>query len=186
MVTMTFEFIADRPALDFVSTVAERGTTKEERLRTPEDLVAWAGQAGLVDDLRSVTRAQLDQAKTVREAIFGLVAALIDETAPGEGQHERINEAAARPGPVLRLDDDGIVHRTGGFDALLALLATDCLDLHDSPDRSALHWCSDEKCTRAVVDRSHGRRRRWCGMKGCGDRAKAAAYRQRQREAAVS
>ncbi|PYC65712.1 hypothetical protein C7C45_27955 [Micromonospora arborensis] len=29
--------------------------------------------------------------------------------------------------------------------------------------------------------RSRGARRRWCGMRGCGDRAKAAAYRQRRR-----
>jgi len=64
--------------------------------------------------------------------------------------------------------------------AVFAFLARDCLDLFDSPDRAALRWCADAKCTRVFIDRSRGQRRRWCGMKGCGDRAKAAAYRRRQ------
>ena len=92
-----------------------------------------------------------------------------------------VNGAAARRGPVLRLQEAGRVRRTGGLDALLAALAYDCLDLYASPDRDLLHWCADERCTRPFIDRSHGHRRRWCGMKGCGDRAKAAVYRSRKR-----
>jgi predicted RNA-binding Zn ribbon-like protein len=65
---------------------------------------------------------------------------------------------------------------------VLVVLAADCLNLFDSADRQALHWCADPSCTRPFIDRSRGHRRRWCGMKGCGDRAKAAAYRARQRE----
>jgi predicted RNA-binding Zn ribbon-like protein len=75
------------------------------------------------------------------------------------------------------------VDRTGDIDAVFAVLARDCLDLHDSADRHALRWCADEHCTRAFIDRSRGLRRRWCGMRGCGDRAKAAAYRRRRRTA---
>jgi predicted RNA-binding Zn ribbon-like protein len=82
--------------------------------------------------------------------------------------------------PLLRLHDDRL-HRYGDTDAVLALLARDCLDLFDSPDRAALRWCADLTCTRAFIDRSRGQRRRWCGMKGCGNRAKAAEYRRRRR-----
>ncbi len=181
---MGFEFIADRSVLDFLPTVAERGTTDEEKLETPQDLVEWARQSGIVDDLTAVSPRQLTAARSVREAIFGLVAALIDDTPPRAGDRALVNRAAVGPGPVLILDDDGRVRRTGGFDALMAALANDCLDLHDSPDRDLLHWCADQRCTRPFLDRSRGHRRRWCGMKGCGDRAKAAAYRSRQREQA--
>jgi predicted RNA-binding Zn ribbon-like protein len=90
-----------------------------------------------------------------------------------------VNAAAEAAPPVLRLDDNGL-HRYGDADAVFALLARDCLDLFDNPDRAALRWCADGNCTRAFVDRSRGQRRRWCGMKGCGDRAKAAAYRSRR------
>jgi predicted RNA-binding Zn ribbon-like protein len=184
MVRMVFQFIADRPALDFVPTVAERGTADEEKLRTPADLLEWAGQAGIVDDLRAVTRRELAEARAVREAIFGLIAALINGTAPRPSERDLVNRAAAKPRPALHLDANGTVLRTGGIDALLAALACDCLDLYDSPDRAALRWCADSRCTRPFIDRSHGQRRRWCGMKGCGDRAKAAAYRRRQRHPA--
>lgn len=69
------------------------------------------------------------------------------------------------PRPTLHLDDDGAVHRAGGLNALLAALASDCLDLCDSRDRAALRWCADSRCTRPFIDRSHGERRRWFGIK---------------------
>ncbi len=116
------------------------------------------------------------------EAIFALVTALIDQEAPDPADRETVNQAARRPRPTLELTEDGQLHRRGGLEALLVSLACDCLDLFTSPDRLALRWCADRRCTRPFLDRSRGQRRRWCGMRGCGDRAKAATYRQRQRE----
>jgi predicted RNA-binding Zn ribbon-like protein len=112
--------------------------------------------------------------------MFRLVAALIDNHRADPRDRAAVNAAAAVAPPVLRLDDDGL-HRTGDLDGVLALIARDCLDLHAGPDRAALRWCDDPTCTRPFVDRSRGQRRRWCGMRGCGDRAKAAAYRERHR-----
>jgi predicted RNA-binding Zn ribbon-like protein len=73
------------------------------------------------------------------------------------------------------------VTRSGGVEAFVAALACDCLELLGGDDRLLLRRCADERCTRLFLDRSRGRRRRWCDMKGCGDRAKAAAYRRRRR-----
>jgi predicted RNA-binding Zn ribbon-like protein len=177
-----FEFIADRPVLDFLPTLGERGHTDAESLNAPRDLADWAVQAGIVDRPPSVDEAGLQRAKNLREAMFRLVRALIEGTATDPADRELVNAAAARPLPALRLETD-VVHRAGGTDAILAVLARDCLELHDSDDREALRWCADEHCTRPFIDRSRGLRRRWCGMRGCGDRAKAAAYRQRRRAA---
>jgi predicted RNA-binding Zn ribbon-like protein len=177
-----FEFIADRPVLDFLSTVAERGTSDEEKLRSEKDLADWIKQSGIVDTAPPVTKRALEDAKAIREAMFRLVAALINHQTPNPADRALVNAAAEGSPPLLRLDDDGL-HRSGDSDAVLAVLARDCLDLFDSPDRAALRWCADANCTRAFVDRSRGQRRRWCGMKGCGDRAKAAAYRRRRRTA---
>jgi predicted RNA-binding Zn ribbon-like protein len=175
-----FEFVSDRPALDFVATVAERGTTDLEALRTPADLVAWIHQAGLVDDVRTLGPADLQRAKAVREALFALITALLDGEPPPAAARRIANAAAAGPGPRPVLDPTGAVRHRGGLDAVLSALATDVLDLHGDPDRPLLSWCADERCTRPYVDRSRGHRRRWCGMRGCGDRAKAAAYRARK------
>lgn len=179
---MTFEFIADRPVLDFLPTVAARGTVDEEKLTTPDDLRAWILESGLLDEAPAVSPDDLHRTRALREALFRLVAALIDDRTSAPEDRALVARAAAAPLPQLRLDGDRLV-RTGDLDAALAVLARDCLELHDGPDRTALHWCADETCTRPFVDRSRGHRRRWCGMKGCGDRAKAAAYRERRRAA---
>ena len=92
---MVFAFIADRPVLDFLPTLAERGTTDEEKLATPEDLVEWARQSGLVDDLTVVTPPQLAEARAVREAAFALVTALIDGTTARPEDIGLVNGAAA-------------------------------------------------------------------------------------------
>jgi predicted RNA-binding Zn ribbon-like protein len=177
-----FEFIADRPVLDFVATVAARTTAPEEKLRNPADLADWVTQSGIVDHPPTITARQLERAKQLREALFGLLSALSNDSQPRPADRDLVNAAASRPGPTLQLTSNGEVSRHGDIDAVLAVLAQDCLDLFDSADRQALHWCADPSCTRPFIDRSRGHRRRWCGMKGCGDRAKAAAYRARQRE----
>ncbi len=177
---MTFDFIADRPVLDFLPTLAARGTVDEEKLRTPWDLADWAVQSAIVDEPPRVEPGDLERATALREALFRMIAALIENRAADPADRSLANAAAAAAPPVPRLDDDDGLHRVGGIDAVLAVLARDCLDLYASPDRAALHWCADSTCTRPFIDRSRGQRRRWCGMKGCGDRAKAAAYRRRQ------
>ena len=178
-----FEFIADHPVLDFVATVAERRTTRYEQLRSPEDLVAWIAQSGLVDDDVPVDEGGFRRAVDVREAAFDLLSGLIDGTGPDPDALAVVDAAAAGAPVTLHVDATGRLHRSGDLDAVLTELARDCLALFGSPDRAALHWCADAACTRPFIDRSRGHRRRWCGMKGCGDRAKAAAYRQRRRAA---
>lgn len=178
---MPFEFIADHPVLDYVATLAERGTTDAEHLRQPADLASWVRQSGLLDVEPTVTSEQLTQARAVREALFGLIRARIDGRAYPPADRDLVNRAAAEPALRVELGPDGSVTRTGQVESVLALLALDCLDLLGGPDAELLHWCADTRCTRPFVDRSRGGRRRWCGMRGCGDRAKAAAYRARRR-----
>jgi predicted RNA-binding Zn ribbon-like protein len=168
--------------LDLLSTIAERGTRDDEKLQSEQNLASWIEQSGIVDTAPPVTNQALERAKALREAMFRLVASLIEHQTPSATDRALVNAAAEASPPLLRLDDDGL-HRYGDVDAVLALFARDCLDLFDSPDRAALRWCADPNCTRPFIDRSRGQRRRWCGMKGCGDRAKAAAYRRRRRTA---
>jgi predicted RNA-binding Zn ribbon-like protein len=177
-----FEFTAGRPNLDFLATLAGRGTVDEERLQTPQDLTDWIAESGIVDSAPPVDQSDLERTRALREAIARTVGALVNGARVPDTDRALVNTAAALPQPHLRLENDGL-HRTGGVEAVLAVLARDCLDLHQSPDRSSLRRCADPGCSRVFVDRSRGQRRRWCGMKGCGDRAKAAAYRQRQRTA---
>ena len=99
------EFVTGNLALDYVATVAERGTTRDEHLVAPEDLADWIEQAGIVDDPVEVTPAGLERAKAVREALF----ALVGRRSTGSRHHARrcapSNAAAAAPPPTPALRD---------------------------------------------------------------------------------
>ncbi len=180
-----FHFLSDRPVLDFLATIAERGTTDEEKLQTPGDLADWALKSGLATHRPAVSAAQLAGAIDLREAVFRLLGAVIDGVRPRREDRALVNAAAAHRRPTPQLGASGDVTRSGGIEAVLAELACDCLELVAGPDRERLRRCDDARCTRLFVDRSRGARRRWCDMKGCGDRAKAAAYRRRRRAEAA-
>ena len=149
-----FEFIADRPVLDYLSTIAERGTSDEEKLESEQDLADWIVQSGIVDTAPPVTQQTLERGKALREAMFRLVATLINHQNASATDRALVNAAAEFPPPLLRLEDDRL-HRYGDIDAVFAVLARDCLDLFDSPDRAALRWCADATCSISVSHRAH-------------------------------
>jgi predicted RNA-binding Zn ribbon-like protein len=179
---MPFELFAGNLALDFVATVAERGTTNLERLATGADLAGWLVEAGVLDAPPAVGEEELLEARAFREALFGLVRALTDQAVPAGSDRSLVNRVAAAAPPVPHLTEGGRVRRDGDLAGALAVVARAGIELFDHPDRQLVRWCADASCTRPFIDRSRGHRRRWCGMANCGDRAKAAAYRQRQRQ----
>ena len=180
---MKFEFIAGSVALDFVATVAERTTTHEERLRTPADLAEWLADAGVLDSPPPVTDADLQAARELREAMYAYVVHLTGGPAPA-AEVRRILNARAKAGQVaLRLDRHWQLARTGDVRSALGAITREAFLLSQDDRREAIRWCAGAACTRPFLDRSHGRRRRWCGMSGCGDKAKAAAYRARRADA---
>jgi predicted RNA-binding Zn ribbon-like protein len=181
---VTFEFIADNLALDFVGTVSERDTLEAERLQTPVDLARWISAAGVLDDVPPVTARQLLAARQLRESIYRLVVARTSLRALPDADIAVVNRFAARPTPVMSIDQRGRLSHHGSLPAALALIARSGLEILQEADGPLIRWCADPSCTRPFLDHSRGHRRRWCGMSGCGDRAKAAAYRQRQRRQA--
>lgn len=179
---MAFSFAGSNLALDFVGTLNERRTDRVENLLVPADVGRWLHEAGVLDAEPDVDDETLASAVALREALFAVVERLLD--APDEALPAAalavVNEAAARPGPTLTLRADRSVGRTGSWRAGLTAVARDGLTLAE-PGEGVLKWCAEPTCTHPFLDRSRGHRRRWCEMAGCGDRAKAAAYRARRR-----
>jgi predicted RNA-binding Zn ribbon-like protein len=174
-------FSSGRPVLDLLGTLSDRGSADVERLRSWRDVEGWAHGAGMqVDDL-SGDDADVQRVRALREALYALVTARRTGAFPAEADRRTVNAAAAAAVLTPQLTGGGEVRWTGGLEGLLGTVARDGLDLLASPDLTVLRECADPHCTRLFVDRSRGGRRRWCGMKGCGDRAKAAAYRRRHR-----
>lgn len=173
--------LAGHPALDLVGTVAERTTTHVEHLTTPERLAEWLVAAGLLDTAPAATAADLAAGLRLREAIYDVLRATSDARPLPSEALVVLHAAAAGPAVVLTLDAAGDLHRDGDVTAALTAVARAAIELVGGPERQRLRWCADVACTHPFLDNSRGGRRRWCGMAGCGDRAKARTYRARRR-----
>jgi predicted RNA-binding Zn ribbon-like protein len=176
-----FSFLAGNLALDFVATVAERDTTALERVPTPDALAAWFADAGVVDAPPAADDAGLARALELREAIWRLLLAVRDSPPLPAGDRALVNRLAGAAPPAPEVLPDGSVRVSGDLDACLASVARAAADALRPEQRARIKWCEGDRCTRTFVDSSRGGNRRWCGMAGCGDRAKAAAYRARRR-----
>jgi len=162
-------FVGGNLALDFVGTLNERGTNRVENLTVPGDLDDWLVEAGVLTSRPGATVDDLAAAVEVREALYRVIAALIDGTALPRGDLRRANEAASAAPPTPQVTTGGRRRGTGDVTAALSAVARDALALVDRDDDAVLKWCADEACTHPFLDRSRGHRRRWCEMAACGD-----------------
>ena len=174
---MDVTFVSGNLALDFIGTVGSRRTERVELLAGPAGLASWTLAAGLLDEAPAVDGQAFERAVELREDLYRLACAARD----GEdyGDVALLNEWAAKPPVTAVLGADGVVERTGDLDAVLATIARSAVDLLARPLASELRECGAETCTRLYVDNSRRGARRWCDMKRCGNRVKAAQFRAR-------
>ncbi|WP_405017333.1 ABATE domain-containing protein [Kitasatospora sp. NBC_00070] len=176
---MEFVFVAGDPALDLVGTVQRRRTLARDLLQTPADLGAWTAAAGVADLSVPAVGEDLEQARQLRESVYRLgLAAVAGEPYP-TADRRLLNRLADGPAVRLELRPDGALRRTGSAAAALATVARAAQELFALPLGAPIRECASEPCTRLYVDRSRRGVRRWCDMSACGNRAKAAAFRER-------
>ena len=178
---MKFVYVSGRRCLDFAGTLKFRTSAREELLTEPDRLSAWAVQAGLVDADMAVTADDLTAAIELREAIYRVVTARLEQRPLDAADAELINERASQRGLTPRLGADGSTRRDGTPSQLLATLAADLLDLLAGGDIDNVKGCAHVNCTRLYLDSSRAKNRHWCGMGTCGNKAKVQAFRARQR-----
>jgi predicted RNA-binding Zn ribbon-like protein len=191
--------VADDPALDFLNTRPSLYTDPEERIPNGDALVSWLAAAGLLSrteerEVRQrLSRAQLDHAaadaRSLRERLRSAVAGWAAKgTAPPASLLVDLNHLmAAGPTTVTVRTAAGriVIAPSRRFDAaaaILAPLAEAIARLFAEGDRRLVRECGSDTCSLWFYDRTKAHRRRWCSMDACGARAKAAAYRARQRE----
>lgn len=181
MNVMRYELGSGNVALDLAGTVSHRhAEDRHDWLPDPSALAAWTVWAGLVDQAPLVDAAGLAATTELREAVYRLARATLEGRAGETGDRELVNRVAALPPVRVRLLDGGKIAREGDLGAIQATVAVAAIELLGGPDRPRLKACGAEPCTRLYVDRSRRGDRRWCDMSGCGNRAKAAAYRRRK------
>ena len=186
-----FEYSGGELCLDFANTLGDRPRGHEEHLAGWPDVIAWSEQARVISTreaaaLRSAGGRGAGRAFTraiaLRECLYRVFAALAAGRTPARDDVEALNRFLRDAIPHAR-----VVGRTGGFawgwsddgppaDRLLWPVVRSAADLLVSAERSGVRECASGTCSWLFVDRSRTRKRRWCSMKTCGNRAKVRRF----------
>lgn len=175
-----FVYVSNRLSLDLLGTLKWRRDVPEEQLHSPADLAVWSAGSSLGIEV-ATDDAGLEKVRGVREMLYRAIVSVRREETLGLREVARLNEVAAAPGVRWRLDSRGGVERSAGVDELLGEVVRDAFALIAEPALAKVKDCANDRCTRLYVDTSRAGNRRWCGMAECGNGAKVAAFRSRQR-----
>lgn len=180
-----FRFGYGSTALDLGVTLRRRSSERVELLQAPADAARWFVAAGLLAEEPRLSDADLAELRMLRDAIYRIGSAAVRGEAPAAADIRIVNSAARRADVAPQLGDDWSIRtaRSRAFEGALATIARDAIVLFADGDlRPRLRTCEQDDCQGLFLDRSRGERRRWCSMSRCGNRAKAAAFRQRKKE----
>jgi len=152
-------------------------------LSGPETARPWLVDAQLLPGGATVTAAELEAARGMRESIRRLLSF------HGEAHSARalrpLRELANAHSACLTVDDQGRVRLDntrhndlgdGMFDLLLVVRAA-----QEQGSWSRLKACANSECRWVFYDRSRNRQGHWCEMAVCGNRLKNRALRARRR-----
>ena len=173
-------FVSGRPSLDLLGTLKWRRDEPEELLRSPDDVRDWFAASGHPLTVRP-SAVDLARVRDVREALYRTVTAVRAGSRPARRDVVLVNTVAAGAGAEVRLAPDGTVRRAATVAQALADVVRDGIDLLAGVELERVSDCANPRCTRLFLDTSRGGTRRWCGMTECGNAAKVAAFRARQR-----
>ncbi|MGJ5756300.1 putative RNA-binding Zn ribbon-like protein [Streptomyces puniciscabiei] len=181
---LAFPFLGGRPCLDFVATLGKRHATPVERIPDPAALARWITEAGLAaeDGPVPVAVRDLTEARALREAVYRVLRAAMAAREPDASDVALVNEVAARPDLAPQLGARRWTARHPAR-AALATVARDAVLLVGGPLLERVKECGNPDCSLLFLDDSQARRRRWCSMERCGNLAKVAGYRSRNRAA---
>jgi predicted RNA-binding Zn ribbon-like protein len=198
----TFDLIAGHIALDFVNTVDWRSDPdrRTDLLASVDDLLAWAKAAKPVGpaEIRALTTGtqrnaraaerSLRRARRLREVLARLLMAAGHDARPAARDLRLLNAFLAAALRHRRLEVHGTAcvwswarGESAAIDSLLWPIALAGAELLAS-DGTLIRECGGEGCGWLFLDTSRNRRRRWCSMQGCGNRAKARRFYERARE----
>jgi predicted RNA-binding Zn ribbon-like protein len=176
-----FRFRGGAAALDLAATVQGRlGSAPRELLATPGDLDRWLVSAGLASANPRASQEDLRLARSLREAVYALASSLEAHSLNSEAR-DVLNRIAAATPAVPVLEAEGRLALKGSAKSLIASLAREAVHLFGGENVHRIRQCESPTCPIFFVDTSRSGQRRWCSMAACGNKAKVAALRERER-----
>lgn len=178
-----FLYVANNLAIDFVNTTIQKFGIPYELLNNKSDLLLWVKSAGINlqtqvaeidlkniyqfrEALKTLFEAKMQNSRLPESAIIILNSHL--KNAPTQQQLEQ-NTASVELQPLNAHLSVSEVLGEIARQAALILVSTNNLPIKS---------CASEKCILMFLDTSKAKKRRWCSMEICGNRAKAATYYQ--------
>jgi predicted RNA-binding Zn ribbon-like protein len=196
-----FHFVADELCLDFINTEAVDQDQRVDLLGSVDDLMAWYAEAQVVDAAQAKAVARrthaaggdgervLKEARQFRAMLREMVERLTEgRTSVPQATLDQLNRLLrAREGysEVVRTKEGYETRFRPRLDEpqhLLVAVAESAARLLSDGDLTLLRKCQNPRCILYFYDTTKNHRRRWCSMAGCGNRAKVAAFYQRNRE----
>ncbi len=184
----------------FVNTTGARDDNQQLGIGSYPELLAWSQAAGVLsvpeaERLRRRAAAAPEEAAAafarvakVRLSLFRIFLATGAGRELPEEDLAAVNEALGAALPALRMAraEQGVTWGwAGDEDALDRMLWPVLLSAAEllvaAEGRPHVRQCALKGCRLFFVDRSPSGQRKWCDMKTCGNRAKAARHRNRRR-----
>jgi predicted RNA-binding Zn ribbon-like protein len=196
-----FEFTGKRLCLDFTNTVNDRTSSPRELLNSYENLLTWSQEAHIltwqeVEALRERARQHpgaatevLARAVAVREAIYAIFTARAHGITASKYDLDRLNIELTRANIQMCLvpEQDGFTwnwaDKEQALDAMLWPVVRSAADVLTSEELQDVRVCASDDCGWVFLDTSKNHSRRWCDMKGCGNRAKARKHYSQKKQA---
>lgn len=155
----------------------------DDQLRGPAELSAWLARRGLTAGDGPVSDREWRRAIAVREGLRALAASNNDVPIDTEALHA-LDVAAGELGLVPRLHTESrwrLEPRAGGVDGSLERVLAIVVAAMADGTWQRVKVCQADTCRWLFYDHSRNRSGIWCTMAICGARAKARAYRARER-----
>jgi predicted RNA-binding Zn ribbon-like protein len=185
--------------LDFVNTISTLvPEERNEHLHSYADLLRWARDVGALEEAEIIELGRRalshpDEAETVfrdaislRRAIYRIfLAASMGEEPPRDAMNT-LNGLLSRAHSslVVEKEREGFGWVWAGpkdaLDRVLWPVAHEAAHLLIEGDLTRIRQCAGDTCGWLFLDASKNRRRRWCDMSNCGNRAKARRYYRKQ------
>ncbi len=202
-------FIADNRALDFLNTLARPWGDEIEWLSCGRDLLDWLEHAGMVSTT-VLTRfregtdmvecdAITPKARDLREWFRAFVSTHAGQPLNSSvlSELDDLNHLLAQDNNYRQIEAGNLYHQNIGKKEALLLWkqqrrwdspSTLLLPLAEAIGKficrnefESVKRCIGPKCMLWFLDISQNHTRHWCSMAICGNRAKAAAYRERKK-----
>jgi len=197
------KLVGGDPALDFVNTVGgrvrdgPRTRVRADKLASYGDLVAFGLHRGVLEAAVAralvrragrrpqAAREALRRAIAFREALYRTLLAAALEEPPARADLDLVNAEvrASRERETLATNGSALQWEwrspAESLEAPLWPVARAAAALLTSDERRRVRPCDGEGCGWLFLDRSRGRRRRWCSMEDCGNVDKVRRFRRR-------